>query len=317
MRQVKKSKILFAAMISLGMSISAFAEVPVIEDISKNSYNVIRHLARVNETTMSLASAEKIKRAVMADKVLDTGEKQMLQYLIDGQGFIIKIPTSTVDAAYSRSVSAEAKSFLQSLLNPQAAPPKPQQTDPTVNATEMRLLALKKATETGNADSQYKLGKFYNDGNTDFKYRSTDKAIYWYKKASAQGHSGAQYELAGEYSYGRHSDGTGLDRSSAKSFELYKKAAAQDHAGAMVQIASSFMWGRDGVVEQSPETAAVWNRKAADLGDHWGMQSLGVQYLEGKGIRQSEEKAIYWLKKSYALGNETAEDILDDLDQLD
>ncbi|MGJ8563562.1 MAG: tetratricopeptide repeat protein [Alphaproteobacteria bacterium] len=303
-------KIFAVLIVAIGLNIPAYAQVPVIEDISKNSFNVIRHLSRVNEPALSLKSAEKIKRAVMANDVLDDGEKQMLHYLINEQSFIIKVPTSTVDAAYSKPVSSEAKALFKSLANPQPADSKLAHPVPQISQSELRLATLEKAAESGNAQDQFNLAEFYTDSkNVELKYRSNDKAIYWLKKASAQGHAEAQYELAGEYGYGRHVDGTGLDRSYTKSFDLYKKAAAQGHANAMVQIGQAYDHGK-GSVAKSPKQAVIWYNKAAKLGDHWGMYYLAVQYLEGNGVRKSEEKAIHWLKKSSALGNENAEDEL-------
>lgn len=315
MDSTKKPIGLLAVVLALSLNAPAFAQVPVIEDISKNGFNVIRHLSRVEEPVLSLQSAEKIKRAVLANEVLDDGEKRMLQYLIDEQSFTIRVPTSTVDAVQSKPVSAEAKALFRSLQTTVPGATEPIQIVPEIDAKVAAFTALHEIAEAGDAEAQFELAQLYGNGR-ERDYYSVDKSIHWLKKASAQGHAGAQYELAGEYSYGRHIDGSGLDRSSAKSFELYTKAANQGHAGAMMQIGQAYQYG-EGSVGISPEQAAVWYKKSADLGDHWGMFYLAVQYLEGNGVPQSKDKAIVWLKKSYALGNENAEDELWDMGEID
>ena len=99
----------------LSAATAAFAYIPVIEDISKNSYNVIRYINRSSEAEMSLDSAKKVKRAVMANTLLDAGEKQMLSYLQNDQSFSIRLPNSNNITSYTKPVSEEAKSFLSAI----------------------------------------------------------------------------------------------------------------------------------------------------------------------------------------------------------
>ncbi len=56
----------------------------------------------------------------------------------------------------------------------------------------IELLAL--AGELGNADSEYRLGKLYEDGNS-LRGRDEEKAKEHYRKAVAIGHPEAEYSL--------------------------------------------------------------------------------------------------------------------------
>jgi len=79
---------------------------------------------------------------------------------------------------------------------------------------------LRKASEQGHLNAQYKLGVCYYYGEgvpVDYA-----KAVKWYQKAAEQGHARAQCELG--YCY---QNGNGVPKDYKKAEELYKKAAEQ------------------------------------------------------------------------------------------
>lgn len=89
------------------------AQDPVISEISKNGYNVIRHLNSRPGDELTAGDAEKVKKAIMANKFVDAGEAKLLEYLQAEQSFIIKSRGSGyVDLTFNKSVSDEAKAIL-------------------------------------------------------------------------------------------------------------------------------------------------------------------------------------------------------------
>jgi len=47
-------------------------------------------------------------------------------------------------------------------------------------------------------------------------------------------------------------------------------------------------------VEEDPEQAAVWHRRAAEMGHVLGHHNLGNQYASGRGVDQDPAEAIRW-----------------------
>lgn len=52
-------------------------------------------------------------------------------------------------------------------------------------------------------------------------------------------------------------------------------------------------------------------KQCAEKGDASAQAHLGLMYLHGQGVQKNKKTAIFWLKKSAAQGNRTAQQILD------
>jgi len=68
---------------------------------------------------------------------------------------------------------------------------------------------------------------------------------------------------------------------------------------------------------QDYEKAFYWAQKSADQGDAVGMLLLAQLYVKGLGVGVDKGKAVEWCKKSAALGNEAAQQLLEILTQAD
>jgi len=95
----------------------ASAQDPVISDISKNAYNVVKYLNRRAGAEVSATDAGKIKKAVMANTVVDDGEAQMLGFMKSGQGFTISLGTASApDVSFDKPLTPEAKAVLETIV---------------------------------------------------------------------------------------------------------------------------------------------------------------------------------------------------------
>ncbi|OAN97308.1 hypothetical protein A8B75_04255 [Sphingomonadales bacterium EhC05] len=96
----------------------ASAEEKVISEISKNGYNVINHLNRSSVSELTALDAQKIKRAILANAIVDDGEALLLKYLLAGQSFTIKSNRSgSNDLSFNKSVSDSAKTILRTVTS--------------------------------------------------------------------------------------------------------------------------------------------------------------------------------------------------------
>ena len=192
---------------------SAYAQTPVIEEISKNSLNVIRHVSRVNEPALSLASAQKIKRAVLANTLLDDGELKMLEYLQSGQGFTIKL--STGETTFDKPVSDEAKAFLQTIKSVTYDDPVQEMWARGTQADLQKVIEVYNGSSEGKKQIESILGDELNAAwATPGEYSRREKA---FKSVMARW-SSKLYKLSGS------------DYAALKSI-LYDTAYATDKAG--------------------------------------------------------------------------------------
>lgn len=87
---------------------------------------------------------------------------------------------------------------------------------------------------------------------------------------------------------------------------LWRKAAEQGHAPAQARLGNVLETTGD------DEEAVEWYQKAANQGNAAGEYSLGRKYLEGKGLKQDEEKArsliLQAANKNYAPAMKTVMD---------
>src|SRR5882672_1485334 len=58
-----------------------------------------------------------------------------------------------------------------------------------------------------------------------------------------------------------------------------------------------------GWLESSPSEGERWLRSAAQDGDLYAMEKLGLRLLTGDGLTKSVDEGLEWLKKSAELGN--------------
>ena len=191
-------------------------------------------------------------------------------------------------------------------------------------------LWLEKVAETGDAQAQYQLAHLHLDGKGMPK--SEEKGAEWLAKAAENGNQKAEQELALCYR-----DGRGVAQSTEKYYAWIEKNADNEKAETLLDLAKAYYAG-DGVTKDVNK-AKFWAEKAAkkgskdadfllatwvyetnpsnpdgiqrlmqvaEKGDAEAQAMIGESYLNGKGLEQSESKAIEWFEKAAAKGNATA-----------
>jgi TPR repeat protein len=90
--------------------------------------------------------------------------------------------------------------------------------------------------ETGDAEAQTKLGKWYC--NESSNYKDYAQAASWFRRAADQGYSGGQFGLGTLYFFG-----TGVEQDYAKAIQWIQKAAEQDDAIAQCTLGRLYFDG--------------------------------------------------------------------------
>ena len=155
------------------------------------------------------------------------------------------------------------------------------------------------------AKELFELGLKYHDGNG--VPQDSKKALDYYRQSAEQGYDEAQYVI-GLYYKDDLSDIPNESPDLQKSAEWLAKAVQQNHSGAQFHLALAYRNG-DGVSKDNKKSMELCH-KAAQQGHDYAQFILGLYYSGGlKGMDNAHNdraKAIDWLKKSAAQGNEEA-----------
>ncbi|MBO4807357.1 MAG: sel1 repeat family protein [Paludibacteraceae bacterium] len=141
---------------------------------------------------------------------------------------------------------------------------------------------LTKAAELGDAESQYWLGNYYENG-TGVK-QNYKKMVEWYKKSAEAGYQKAQLTLAEHYE-----KGIGVKQSFKKMIEWYTKCAEAGDLEAQIALAVRYRRG-DGV-KQYYKKMIEWYTKSAEAGSLFAQMSLAECYQDGLGVKQDYAEA--------------------------
>ena len=139
-----------------------------------------------------------------------------------------------------------------------------------LSAIERQRAQILKDAESGDAESQWKLGGAYRTGFLGGSVDPVNAAI-WYKKSADQGYDKAQLSLALLYS-----EGGELPKDITKAVELYKKAAAQGNPDAQYML--GFLYGTGEGLPQDDIEAGKWYKRAAVQGKAAAQISLSSWY---------------------------------------
>lgn len=152
------------------------------------------------------------------------------------------------------------------------------------------------AAELGNAVAKVRLADLYEQGYANWAFR--DEAKNLFLQAAEAGHRYAQYKVG--YSYGR----SWLDQESYyAALEWHKKSADQGYPLAYLAIADLYRWNN--YEEKSSDDYKFWSDKGVQLltlyseaGDANAQYNLGILYLEGEHVPQSNSLARYWVNSA-------------------
>jgi len=148
-------------------------------------------------------------------------------------------------------------------------------------ADEKAAFWYRKAAEQDDAESQYKLGELYQDG--EGVEQDIEKAVFWYLKTARQGHAQAQKQVGLLYHEKMKLE---------KAVEWYQKAAEQGHVDAQLTLGRMYEHAQG--VQKDLEQAVFWYLEAAKQGDASAQKQLGWMYETGNGVLQDDSQAKFW-----------------------
>ena len=129
------------------------------------------------------------------------------------------------------------------------------------------VAALKDIAESGNAESQYRLGFLYrwglNPSDPNDVYKSFRYASYWFQRAAEQNHGLAQCSLAMHYE-----DGKGVPKDYEKAFRYYSLGFANGaHYCSAIFLARMYRDGK-GISESKVKAYTYYNLDQTENASH-------------------------------------------------
>ena len=121
------------------------------------------------------------------------------------------------------------------------------------------------------------------------------------------GDARAQYSLAVMYFYGR-----GLPEDEKLALEWARKSAEQGNLDAMFFVGNIYIFGdKVPAITDDPDLeAAKWFFEAASRGHAEAEYGLGLLFLAGKGVVQSNDEAMTWIRRAAEHGHTGAKNFL-------
>jgi uncharacterized protein len=163
-----------------------------------------------------------------------------------------------------------------------------------LSSAQVNVSALKAKAENGDAEAQYFLGVFYNEGQG--VQPNAAEALKWFRKAAKQGNVDAQFDLGALLSGEPFYVDAGVKQDYGEAAKWYRKAAEQGDAEAQFVLAGLYDRGK-GVPLDYAE-AAYWYRNAAAQGLDFAQCNLGILYEFGKGVPRDYAEAAKWYRKA-------------------
>lgn len=145
------------------------------------------------------------------------------------------------------------------------------------------------AAQSGDANSQFKVGAYYEFGIGVPKDYS--KAMSWYKKAADHGHAAAKASLGYLYQTGH-----GQKINAKRASEFYKSSAELGNIRGQFLLGVAYINGIG--VRQDPKKAALWIHKAAAAGHQQSQLMLATMLHHGLGVKRNEFAARRWFGKA-------------------
>ena len=149
---------------------------------------------------------------------------------------------------------------------------------------------LKRSAELGNAEAQYNLGYFLQNGIEGVK--NEKEAVEWYKKSSENGFNDGHYAMMMAYG-----NGIGIEQNSEKAFEYALKCAKNDDATCMWNIVNCYLTGNG--VKQDKAKFQEWLVKLAKLSNPQNLSLSGKITSARLEIAQFHKNGEYFVKDNY------------------
>lgn len=175
---------------------------------------------------------------------------------------------------------------------------------PVAPSPEQRRAELILKADKGDAESQYLVGKTYDEA--DGVPEDDAKAVEYYQKAAAQSHSAAQYVLGLKYR-----SGSGVVKDAKKAFALIQKASEAQLADATATLGSMYALG-EGVATDEAKAVELLN-KSVEQGSTKGMRALAAAYEYGVGVKEDMPKAVSLYEMAAGKGDVASNRTLGDI----
>lgn len=103
--------------------------------------------------------------------------------------------------------------------------------------------------------------------------------------------------------------GNGVAEDEKAGVEWMKRSAGQGNADAMYHLGVAFTFGSQTpkFTQDADVEAAKWYFEAARIGHKEAQYALGLMFLAGKGVVQSQEEAAVWIRKAAEQGHPGAQ----------
>lgn len=146
-----------------------------------------------------------------------------------------------------------------------------------------------KAAKKENELAQYILYHAYQSGNG--VEHDDKKAFKWLLLSAENGYHPAQLAVAKIYFY---------EKDYYRSFNWAQIAAKHDIPNALTLVANHYALGAG--VRRDDTKAAVWYKKAAEMGDAEAQYWLAEMYYTGRGVERNNAKGKRWMMESAKQG---------------
>jgi len=161
---------------------------------------------------------------------------------------------------------------------------------------------FEKNAKEGIATAEAGLGFCYMFGRGVLQ--NDKEAFFWTKKAAEHGEPKAEWNLGVLYI-----EGKGVKKDINEGLLWLEKGAVYASSSDQRKLGYDYEYSNE-TIPKNLERAAYWYQKAADNGNCCGLYSIGLCYLDGKGVQQSYEKGFNLLQKAKSKNCEYAKSYL-------
>ncbi len=156
---------------------------------------------------------------------------------------------------------------------------------------------ISKAAESGLAEAQETLGRYYHYDLSNITGKNEDLAIEWYTKAAEQGYSRANRQL-GELYFKKakqaleENDLSACENYQRLSYSWYLKAAERGDPASQYKVGTYLEIGYG--VAENPDGATKRFREAASQNEYYAQLEMGDRYEHGKTVIKNIELAFQY-----------------------
>lgn len=165
---------------------------------------------------------------------------------------------------------------------------------------------LQKAAHAGNGDACYEIAMLCmmdpHLHTKKEKIQAINKALPFFEKGVKADHVGCCFMLGLIYLYGQ-----GVRQDGKKGVQLLEQAAYSGSSDAMMYLFSVYRGHIPGIkVKRNAAKAASWLKEAADAGNMYAKEELGLTCILGNGVRKDPEKGMQYLEEALQDGSSWA-----------